>query len=146
MRFYILLVFLALTASGTTLAQSSSMKPPKVPKGVKLDTIHVHGFRPREAMQVIEHEGTNPVILDVRTKKEFATGHIKGAINIPIDQLERRLGELKKWTEQTIIAVCDNGQRAMQAAGILTANKFGWAFYLKTGLEGWKKDGLPLEM
>ena len=111
---------------------------------MKLDTIRVEGFRPKDVLTIIEHPGTNPLLLDVRSRTEFAAGHLKGAMNIPLLELERRLASLKQYKKQTIITMCDKGVRGMQACGILVANGFAWTYYMKTGVDGWVKEGLPL--
>lgn len=129
-------------------AQKDTKKQPVSPaptRLMKLDTIKVEGFRPQDVMTIIEHKGANPLLLDVRTPEEFAQGHLKGAINIPLMQLERRLPSLRKYTSRTIITMCDKGVRGMQACGILVANKIGWTYYMKTGINGWVQAGLPLE-
>ncbi len=51
---------------------------------------------PQEAIEMIKKD-KNVVILDVRTKEEFSSGHIKGAINIPVQELEERIKELAKY-------------------------------------------------
>lgn len=73
------------------------------------------------------------LILDVRTKNEFAGGHIKGAINIPVDQLSNNLHQLKD-KSRTIITCCASGMRSGVAKNILNANGYaevhnggGWA-------------------
>lgn len=63
------------------------------------------------------------VILDVRTKGEYATGHIKGSINIPVDQLHQNLNKLKK-KNKPIITCCASGMRSASARNILMANGF----------------------
>jgi rhodanese-related sulfurtransferase len=49
-------------------------------------------------------------ILDVRSKGEYSTGHIKGSINIPLDELENNLSKLKK--DKVIITCCASGMRS----------------------------------
>jgi phage shock protein E len=61
-------------------------------------------------------------IVDVRTKGEYASGHIKGSINIPLDQLQNRLGQLKK--DRVIITCCASGMRSSSAKSILKSNGF----------------------
>jgi rhodanese-related sulfurtransferase len=56
-------------------------------------------------------------LLDVRTPKEFADGHIPGALNIPVDELRARLGELPR--DRQIAAYCQVGQRGYLATRIL---------------------------
>ncbi len=58
-----------------------------------------------------------PMLLDVRTPQEFATGHIQGAINIPVDDLRSRLGELPR--DRQIAPYCQVGQRGYLATRIL---------------------------
>src|SRR5207344_213823 len=58
-----------------------------------------------------------PFVLDVRTPKEFASGHIPGAVNIPVDDLRSRLGELPR--DRKIAAYCQVGQRGYLATRIL---------------------------
>ena len=58
-----------------------------------------------------------PFLLDVRTPQEFASGHIPGAVNIPVDDLRSRLGELPR--DRKIAAYCQVGQRGYLATRIL---------------------------
>ncbi len=62
------------------------------------------------------------VIVDVRTKGEYNSGHIKGSINIPLDQLS---GNLKKFkTDQPIITCCASGMRSGAAKNLLKSKGF----------------------
>ena len=63
------------------------------------------------------------IILDVRTKGEFSGGHIKGSLNIPLDQLTDRLLEIKK-QNKPIITCCASGMRSASAKRILKSNGF----------------------
>lgn len=63
-----------------------------------------------------------PFLLDVRTPQEFASGHIPGAVNIPVDDLRSRLSELPRDGE--IAAYCQVGQRGYLATSILRQNGF----------------------
>ena len=58
------------------------------------------------------------MLLDVRTLEEFASGHLPSAINISVQELERRLGELKA-KDRPIVLYCRSGNRSNRAAGIL---------------------------
>ena len=62
------------------------------------------------------------VILDVRNKNEFAGGHIKNSINIPLDQLEKNLSKFSK--DKTIITCCASGMRSASAKSILQNNGY----------------------
>ncbi|MBL7812213.1 MAG: rhodanese-like domain-containing protein [Bacteroidetes bacterium] len=62
------------------------------------------------------------VIVDVRSKGEFAGGHINGAVNIPLDVLPSQLGKLKK--DKPIITCCASGMRSASAKGLLKSKGF----------------------
>lgn len=58
------------------------------------------------------------LIVDVRTSGEFSSGHIKSAINIPVDQLRSNLNKLKN-KDQVLITCCASGMRSASARSIL---------------------------
>lgn len=62
------------------------------------------------------------VIVDVRTKGEYQSGHIKGSINIPLQSLQSNLSKLNK--NQTIITCCASGMRSGSAKSILKSNGY----------------------
>jgi NADPH-dependent 2,4-dienoyl-CoA reductase/sulfur reductase-like enzyme/rhodanese-related sulfurtransferase len=66
--------------------------------------------------------GERPFLVDVRTPKEFESGHIPGAVNIPVDDLRSRLGELPR--DREIAAYCQVGQRGYLATRILLQEGF----------------------
>ncbi len=70
---------------------------------------------------VLVNEGA--LILDVRTKGEYASGHIKGSLNIPVEQLSAHLNKLKN-KNSVIITCCASGMRSASAKGILTSNGY----------------------
>lgn len=63
------------------------------------------------------------VILDVRSKGEYAGGHIKGSVNIPVDQLSGNLSKLKD-KNKPIITCCASGMRSASAKSILKSNGY----------------------
>lgn len=71
------------------------------------------------------------VIIDVRTYEEFASGHIQGSKNIPLQVINGKVAEIKK-LNQPVIVCCRSGMRSAQAASILKAqgvevmNGGGW--------------------
>jgi phage shock protein E len=86
-----------------------------------------------------------PFILDVRTQKEFAAGHVPGAVNIPHTELEARLAELNDHQDDTIIVYCRSGKRAGMAEEKLQQNGFTEISDLDGHMLGWEKDGHPVE-
>lgn len=75
----------------------------------------------KQAKQILDTEQV--LLLDVRTDEEFVTGHIPSAINIPVDELEERLDELKN-KEQKILVYCKSGARSVIACEILEVSGY----------------------
>jgi rhodanese-related sulfurtransferase len=69
----------------------------------------------REALAALA--GRQPQRVDVRTGAEFAAGHAEGSLNIPLDHLPRRLGELDK--ARPVVVACASGARSGMAADLL---------------------------
>ena len=73
---------------------------------------------PRALSDAIE-TGTAPAILDVRTSEEYAAGHVRGAINIPFNEVGRRAVELGVHRERPLLVYCGHGPRAWIAGAVL---------------------------
>ncbi|GKS74750.1 rhodanese-like domain-containing protein [Acidovorax sp. SUPP950] len=95
------------------------------------------------AVQLINRE--KGVVIDVCEPEEFAAGHVGGAKNIPLNQLEERLPQVVKNKALPIVLVCAKGPRAQRAVGI--AKKLGYdnAQALAGGLKAWKDASMPVE-
>lgn len=96
---------------------------------------NVFGFGPETDYAQLVKDGA--IILDVRSKGEFAGGHIKGSLNIPVDELSNNLDKLKD-KKKPIITCCASGMRSASAKSILQSNGYlhvynggGWS-----GLQG----------
>lgn len=63
------------------------------------------------------------VIVDVRTTGEYAGGHVKGSINIPLNALPSQMAKLKK--DKPVITCCASGMRSGSAKSVLQSNGFG---------------------
>ena len=97
---------------------------------------------PLEVTQLINRGKTT--IVDVREPGEFATGRLQDAKNIPLKELGKRLTELEKSKNRTIIVVCQKGTRAAVAAAMLNRAGFADVVCLDGGVAEWNKQGLPL--
>jgi rhodanese-related sulfurtransferase len=62
----------------------------------------------------------NPFLVDVRSKDEFNSGSCKGAVNIPVDQIQNQLSKFKD--KKNIVVFCRSGMRSSQAKSILERN------------------------
>ena len=68
-----------------------------------------------------EFKEKGAVIIDVRSQGEFAGGHIKGAKNIPLNEIGNKNNDIKK-LNKPVIACCASGMRSSQATSILKQN------------------------
>ncbi|MDO7903570.1 rhodanese-like domain-containing protein [Pseudomonas sp. K1(2024)] len=83
------------------------------------------------------------VVIDIRPGKEYAAGHIVGALNIPQDKIASRMAELEKHKDKTLIIVDAMGQQSGTVCRDLL--KAGYtAAKLSGGVSSWKADNLPL--
>ena len=80
-------------------------------------------------------------VVDVREPEEFATGHVPGAVNIPMGQVHRRLGELDRSRRQLV--VCRSGNRSSQVVAVLRRAGYD-AVNVTGGMGAWLAEGLPV--
>lgn len=95
----------------------------------------------REARGMIEADG-NVLILDVRTEEEWDSGHVDGAVLVPLSELENRVGELDK-SRKTIV-YCMIGVRSPRASMILIDAGFQHVYNMTGGIDAWKEAGYPV--
>lgn len=86
--------------------------------------------------------GRVPVLIDVRTPEEFAEGHVAGARNIPVSEIQGRIGELEAWRGKPVYLICRSGGRSAAAARILTEKGFD-TVDVKGGTQAWVEAGNP---
>jgi rhodanese-related sulfurtransferase len=97
---------------------------------------------PQQAVMLINRK--DAVVVDVREKKEFDTGHIVDSINIPLAKLKQRITELKKHQEKPVVVVCKQGQQSGDAAKTLQEAGHIEVVRLSGGITEWKSQSLPL--
>lgn len=78
-------------------------------------------------------------VLDVREKEEYAEGHIPGAVNIYVGELEKRLAEIP--SDRSVVSVCSTGNRAGLGVSILERGGFKKVYNLIGGMTAWKEKG-----
>jgi rhodanese-related sulfurtransferase len=81
----------------------------------------IFGFGPSVNYSELVRQGA--IIVDVRSKAEFSGGHVKGAINIPVNVLNNHLEQLKD-KDKTIITCCASGMRSASAKSILQSHGY----------------------
>jgi rhodanese-related sulfurtransferase len=96
-----------------------------------------------EAVQLINRE--KAVVVDVCGADEFKAGHVAGAKNLPLDELESKLAGVVKNKATPVILVCASGARSKRAVAV--AKKLGYenAHSLSGGLGAWRAASLPVE-
>ena len=76
------------------------------------------------------------ILIDVRTPAEYREGHIPGVANIPLDELEKRLGEIPK--DKKVVLICRTGNRSAQGTRFLRSKGFDNVFNSTGGMSTWK--------
>lgn len=88
------------------------------------------------------------LLLDVRTADEFTgeQGHIKNALNIPLEELSARLNELSDYLEKPVALICFTDRRSAKAAQLMTKNGFADVHVVKQGMKDWHNNNYPVEL
>lgn len=95
------------------------------------------------AVQLMNRE--KAVVVDVCEPGEFAAGHVVGAKNIPLGQLEGQLASAVKNKSVPLILVCKSGARSNRAVAIAKKLGFEKAQSLSGGMGAWRAANLPVE-
>ena len=93
-----------------------------------------------EAWKDWQAKGQPAQLVDVRSVAEFAMAHLPSAANIPLEQIEQRIGDITASTP--VVLVCQAGTRALMAQVRLAARGRD-SLVLEGGTDAWIKAGLP---
>lgn len=101
------------------------------------------GLSPQDMVQLMNRE--KAIVIDVCEPDEFARGHVIGAKNLPLGQLEEKLAQVVKSKSAQVVMVCQVGARSARAAA--TARKLGFENVqsLAGGLKAWQAASMPVE-
>jgi rhodanese-related sulfurtransferase len=127
----VIFVGILLIRPRTTPSSDTTPAPP--------DTAAVE-ITPAQAYEKIQQ---GAFVLDVRSLEEWDQFHIAGSTQIPLDQLQNRLGELPK--DKDIVVVCLSGHRSQNGTSILQQAGFTRVFCLSGGLQAWTDAKYPVE-
>lgn len=130
---------LTLSACGTAEPDASSGSEASTDA-----TVSVREVSQDEALAIGGGEGA-ALFLDVRSTDEFASGHVPGALNISVDELKDRLGDLEASRDSEIIVYCERGGRANTATDMLMAAGFTNLGHLTGDMSAWRAAGLATE-
>jgi rhodanese-related sulfurtransferase len=98
-------------------------------------------LNPTVTISQLRTKSSPSLLVDVRSASEFASGHIPGAVNIPMDQIEARVDDLDH--NLPIVLICQTGKRARMTAGLLEPCGRQVAV-LDGGTKAWINAGLPV--
>jgi rhodanese-related sulfurtransferase len=96
---------------------------------------------PTEAVKLINNDA---MVLDLRSAESFSRGHIAGARNVPMDELDGHMEKLAKFRNKPVVAVCDAGITSSKAVNALRNSGFESVYNLKGGMNAWDQAGLPV--
>lgn len=97
---------------------------------------------PQQATLMMNHE--DAVVVDVRPMADFGKGHIKNAVNIPINGFANQIGQLEKNKNNPVIVSCRSGNQSQMACRQLRKAGFEKVFNLRGGIMAWEAANLPV--
>jgi rhodanese-related sulfurtransferase len=86
-----------------------------------------------------------PPLIDIRTPGEYRSGHIPGAVNIPLQDFQRRFAELGAFRDREVVLYCETGARASYGGRWLKSQGFQELRVLDGHMGAWRGAGLPTE-
>ncbi len=110
----------------------------KLRKRTKIDAAELNAW--------LEREG-ELLVLDVRDAEDYAGegGHVPGAINIPLDELDARSGELAAWRNKPLAVICRTNKKSGKAAQQLRGRRFSGILLVDDGMLAWQRHGFATE-
>jgi len=98
-----------------------------------------------ELLLALIENGTAPVIVDVRSRWEYESGHVPGALHLPFYAIWSRHAEIKGKPEAPVVLYCEHGPRAWIGKATLRMLGYTKVDYLDGHMSGWKQRGLIME-
>lgn len=103
----------------------------------------VNTVSPTQAVQLINKD--KAVVIDVCSEAEFAEGHVTGAKNVPVDDLDSRLAQVAKNKATPLLMVCASGIRSRRAVGVAKKQGYEQVYSLAGGMGAWRGASLPVQ-
>ncbi len=97
---------------------------------------------PLEAVNLINNQ--KAIVVDVRSEKDYQSGHLTNAINIPFQSIASDKKKLEKYKKKPLIIYCRSGNFSTQACKTLEKNGFETVHNLRGGVMAWERDNLFL--
>ena len=88
------------------------------------------------------------LVIDLRAPQEFQgdTGHLRRAVNIPLDHLPYRLVEISAWREETLLVYCRRDSCEQEGMAVLVSSGFEHAILMEGGIDAWIENGFTTEL
>jgi len=112
----------------------------EIPFVCETDTHEVVSIPPGEVAQRVQEDPHGTMLLDVRTRVETHISSIPGAVNIPLDELEKRVGEVEAWHDKTVFVFCQAGMRSLKAIDLLRKQGIQNLINIDGGISRWEKE------
>ncbi len=100
-------------------------------------------LNPAQMVQLMNRE--KAVVVDICEPEEFAAGHVVGAKNVPLSQLESKLSSVVKNKATPLVLVCASGMRSGRALAVAKKLGFENSHSLSGGMGAWRSASLPVE-
>lgn len=113
-------------------------------------TLEVIEFQAASFRDVTAAEGAafiadrGALVLDVRTPREFDSGHLENAVLLPVQHLQRRIGELAEHKNRPIFVYCRTGNRSTVASKLLLDAGHSEVVNLRRGIVDWQRQGMTV--
>ena len=141
-------LLLALVVGGTALVPLAGCRSARGKSGEKRERPAYRKVSPPVAFEIIR-DTPETLILDLRTPEEYLgeTGHLRRALNIPLDRLPFRLLEISAWRQETVLVYCrGNDPCGEEGMAILASSGFEDAMLIDGGIDGWIEEGFKTEL
>ena len=97
---------------------------------------------PTSLVNLVNRE--DAILVDIRDTKEYSSGHIAGAVSMPVSSIDSRIGELESHKDKPVVLVCKMGQHASATGRKLKALGFENVRRLSGGMAEWSASSLPV--
>jgi rhodanese-related sulfurtransferase len=101
-------------------------------------------FAAISSQELIRLMNQGALVLDIRKPEEFALGHVKGAKQLPSDQILSAGDNFKRFKEKAVVVIDESGSLSAAAVRQLNTQGFTKAFCLRGGFSGWRAENLPV--
>lgn len=112
----------------------------EIPFECRVDSDEVMSLAPAEVAERVRQDPDRSVLLDVRTPAETHVTSIAGAVNIPLDELAKRVDEVKTWSDKTVFVFCQAGIRSLKAIDVLQGAGVQNLVNVDGGISRWEKE------